>query len=100
MKSHFLGEIWLLHQLYAFSGGLSENECKYLNKRDHKIYTVKKVVGYRVIFFPACKVVPGAYSDQRGPAGPTWNPEKVVFLPIILGTGACDFDYESLFQSD
>ena len=24
--------------IHVFSGGLSENECKYLNERDHKIY--------------------------------------------------------------
>ena len=37
--------------IHAFSGGLSANEWKYLNERDHKIYTVKKVVGYRANFF-------------------------------------------------
>ena len=25
-------------EIQVFSGGLSENECKYLNKRDHKFY--------------------------------------------------------------
>ena len=29
--------------IHAFSGGLSANECKYLNERDHKIYMVKKI---------------------------------------------------------
>ena len=29
---------WWGGNIHAFSGGLSENECKYLNKRDHKFY--------------------------------------------------------------
>ena len=38
--------------IYAFSGGLSENECKYLNERDHKFYMASQTMGGQVIFFP------------------------------------------------
>ena len=37
--------------IHWFSGGLSANECKYLNERDHKMLRKNKLVGYRVIFF-------------------------------------------------
>ena len=37
--------------IHAFSGGLSANECKYLNERDHKIYTASQSMGRRVICF-------------------------------------------------
>ena len=65
----------------VFSGGLSENECKYLNERDHKICTASESIGGRANFFlPTCKEVPGAYSDQRGTAGHTWNTPKKWFF--------------------
>ena len=54
-----IAEVMCPHNLRNF-------QWKSLNERDHKIYTVKKVVGYRVnLFFPTWKVVPGAYSDQN-----------------------------------
>ena len=34
--------------MHVFSGCLSENECKYLNERDHKFYTVCQSMGYQV----------------------------------------------------
>ena len=69
--------------IHAFSGGLSANECKYLNERDHKIYTASQSMGGRVnFFFPTWKTGPGAYSDQRGTMGYTWNtPKKWFFCP-------------------
>ena len=69
--------------IYAFSGGLSANECKYLNERDHKIYTASQSMGGRVnFFFPTWKTGPGAYSDQRETPGDTWNtPKKWFFCP-------------------
>ena len=46
--------------IHGFSGGLSANECKYLNERDHKIYTAWQSMGRRVIFFfPTWKTGPG-----------------------------------------
>ena len=51
--------------IHGVSGGLSANERKYLNERDHKIYTASQTMGGRVnFFFPTWKTGPGAYSDQ------------------------------------
>ena len=87
-KCDFLGQIRLVRSSPdspwgGFSGGLSENECKYLNERDHKIYTASQSMGRQVnFFFPTWKVVPGAYSDQRETPGDTWNtPKKWFFCP-------------------
>ena len=66
---------------YAFSGGLSENECKYFNERDHKFYSSALVfAGTENFFFPTWKVVPGAYSDQRDTADTPGTPQKSVFF--------------------
>ena len=67
----------------GFSGGLSENECKYLNERDHKIYTPRLIFGWRVnFFFPTWKVVPGACFGPKSATGRHLeHPEKVGFLP-------------------
>ena len=69
--------------IHGFSGGLSANEWKYLNERDHKIYTASQTMGGQVnFFFPTWKVVPGAYSDQRQTVPDTWNtPKKWFFWP-------------------
>ena len=37
--------------MHGFSGGLSANECKYLNERDHKFYMASQTMGGTVIFF-------------------------------------------------
>ena len=37
--------------IHAFSGGLSANEYKYLNERDHKFYCTFFIFGGAVIFF-------------------------------------------------
>ena len=67
--------------IHGVSGGLSANECKYLNERDHKFYCSFFYFWVSSnFFFPTWKVVPGAYSDQRDPAGPTWNTPKKWFF--------------------
>ena len=45
--------------IHAFSGGLSANECKYLNERDHKIYTASQTMGGQVNFFSYLENGPG-----------------------------------------
>ena len=67
--------------IHAFSGGLSANECKYLNERDHKFYCTFFLFGGAVnFFFPTWKVVPGAYSDRFVKNCEPWNTPKEWFL--------------------
>ena len=63
--------------------GLSENECKYLNERDHKIYTASQSMGRQVNFFSSTwKVVPGACFGPQSRTGPHLeHPENVGFMP-------------------
>ena len=64
----------------GFSGGLSENECKYLNERDHKICSSALVfAGTANFFFPTWKVVPGAcFEPKLEKIGTVEHPERVV----------------------
>ena len=71
--------------IHGVSGGLSANERKYLNERDHKIYTASQTMGGRVnFFFPTWKVVPGAYSDQRPSGTHLEHLEKMVGYQVNL----------------
>ena len=51
-------------EIQVFSGGLSENDRKSINERDHKFYCIPVIFECAVnFFFPTWKGVPGAYSD-------------------------------------
>ena len=51
-------------KIQVFSDGLSENDRKSKNERDHKFYRPLLIFGWPVnFFFPTWKGVPGAYSD-------------------------------------
>ena len=68
-------------EINVFSEGLSENDWKRLNERDHKFDTPCKSMGRRVnLFSPTSQGVPGAYSDQRHSLTLAWNtPKKCPF---------------------
>ena len=51
-------------KIQVFSDGLSENDRKSIDERDHKFYRPPLIFGWPVnFFFPTWKGVPGAYSD-------------------------------------
>ena len=68
-------------EINVFSEGLSENDWKRLNERDHKFDTPCKSMGRRVnLFSPTFQGVPGAYTDKRHSVTLTWNtPKKCLF---------------------
>ena len=63
--------------IYAFSGGLSENECKYLNERDHKFYCTFFLLGGAVKKFFLCSK--GSKGHILTRECPLEHPEKVFF---------------------
>ena len=67
-------------EIQVFSGGLSENDRKSINERDHKFYRPPLIFGWPVnFFFPTWKNVPGAYSERFSEIiGNREHPEKVV----------------------
>ena len=82
--TNYLGHVWVpVVQSYSTNSPTPTplNKWKYLNERYHKIYTASQTIGGQVNFcFPTWKVVPVAYSDQRGTLGHTWNTPKKVLL--------------------
>ena len=67
-------------KIQVFSGGLSENDRKSKNERDHKFYCTPVIFECAVnFFFPTWKNVPGAYSERFSEIiGNREHPEKVV----------------------
>ena len=67
-------------EIQVFSGGLSENDRKSINERDHKFYCTPVIFECAVnFFFPTWKNVPGAYSERFSEIiGNREHPEKVV----------------------
>ena len=67
--------------IHGFSGGLSENESKYLNERDHKIYTAWQSMGRQVNLFSYMESGPGGiFWPKRDTGRHLEHPEKVGFL--------------------
>ena len=63
----------------GFSGGLSANEWKYLNERDHKIYTASQNMGGQVIFFSYMESGHGGiFWPWLEKIGTVEHPERVV----------------------
>ena len=67
-------------KIQVFSDGLSENDRKSINERDHKFYCTPVIFECAVnFFFPTWKNVPGAYSERfLDIIGHREHPEKVV----------------------
>ena len=52
-------------EIQVFSGGLSENDRKSINERDHKFYSTPVIFECAVnFFFPTWKNVSGPYSER------------------------------------
>ena len=64
----------------VFSGGLSENEWKNLNERDHKIYSASESMGGRINFFSSTWGPGGIFWQERYSGVHLEHPEKVIFL--------------------
>ena len=67
-------------EINVFSDGLSENDRKSQNERDHKFYRTSLIFGWPVnFFFPTWKGIPGAYSEPFCDIlGHREHPERVV----------------------